>query len=103
MNGLEPLRLAACEFESHVSTNSTTSPIVDIIHRMNKGIYKKDYDFKLPDDLIAKEYPSKKEDNLVCLESIMSRNTMKISPICFHFSNLTICLYLMKQKFLKLD
>ena len=59
MNGLEPLRLAACEFESHVSTNSTTSPIVDIIHRMNKGIYKKDYDFKLPDDLIAK-YPSKK-------------------------------------------
>ena len=59
MNGLEPLRLSACEFESHVSTNSTTSPIVDIIHRMNKGIYKKDYDFKLPDNLIAK-YPSKK-------------------------------------------
>ena len=26
MNGLEPLRLSACEFESHVSTNSTTSP-----------------------------------------------------------------------------
>lgn len=63
MNGLEPLRLAACEFESHVSTNSTTSPNIDIIHTMNNGFYKKDYDFVLPDHLIAKFPPKNRGES----------------------------------------
>ena len=33
----------------------------------------------------------------------MNISTMKISLICLHFLNLMICLYLMKQKFSKLD
>ena len=58
MNGLEPLRLSACEFESHVSTNSTTSPQIAIIQPVNQDIYKSDYDYEIPEKLVAR-YPTK--------------------------------------------